>query len=149
MSYTLSDVLDYFTGGEFYMVIYKNKIFVLSSYRLGDEDFDWGVYDVLDVNSVKRGDTDNFDCIPDIFVDSALDDLTNFVSEDVAFELYNSPVDEWYEILEGEDLSSEVESYIDISKLFAGVDKLQGETVTEKPDNEEKECIEKYLAEYY
>ena len=149
MKYTLSDILDFFTGGEFYMVVYKNKIFVLSSYRLGDEDFDWGVYDVLDINSVKNGAVENFDCIPDIFVDSLLDDLSNFVSDDVAFELYNSAVDEWYEILEKEGASDEVKDYIDISKVFAGINKLQGETVTEKPDDYEKECIEKYISEYY
>lgn len=151
MKYTVSEVFDILTGGEFYLVNYKDEIYVLSSYRLGDKNLDYGVYGVLDTNEVKHGDIECLDCIPDIFIDSALEDISELISgrKEVLDLLYENPASDWWIIFDHYGLSddSEISVYYDISKLFSGDLKLQGENITTTPNEYERRCIDSYIKE--
>ena len=52
---TISEIVDWLTSGEMSIVAYNNYAYVISSYRIGEETFDYGIYDKLPLADVESG----------------------------------------------------------------------------------------------
>ena len=152
--YTVEDALDIITHGDFYVVGYKNQAYIFSQEHWGDEDFDYGIYDVVPLSDIENGKLSLFDSVPDYFIDdptlidsviaclpicSVFDAITY---QNVRKELENKSISDWYKVLKPYAYR-DVEDYIEISKLYAGQLDFKSMSV-EQAGQREIELIEKY-----
>lgn len=156
MAMTISDILSWITGDEFRPVKYENFIYVISSYRLGQEDFDYGIYGKYPIQDFESGSVVDrvIDSIPDAFVDEMINDaitesgLSEDLTDEVKQQLYDAPLSDWYKILEKSGITSNYsESYVELSKICDGVAKCKADTISDIPEQDELECIKKYNEE--
>lgn len=152
--YTVEDALVVITHGDFYVVGYKNQAYIFSQEHFGDEEFDYGIYDVVPLSDVENGKFSLFDSVPDYFIDdptlidhiiacfpicSVFDAITY---QNVRKELENKSISEWYKVLKPYAYR-DVDAYIEISKLYAGQMDFKPMSV-EQAGQREIELIEKY-----
>ena len=146
--FTVEDALDVITHGDFYIVGYKNKAYIFSQEHFGDEDFDYGIYEVVPLSDIESGKGISlFDLVPDYFINPTLiDDIMEClyaygVTKDTRQELEDKSISEWYKILE--PYSHQDMTYMEISKLYAGQLDFRPMTVTQAI-NDDIELIEQY-----
>ena len=152
--YTVEDALVVITHGDFYVVGYKNQAYIFSQEHFGDEEFDYGIYDVVPLSDIENGKLSLFDSVPDYFIDdptlidriiacfpicSVFDAITY---QNVRKELENKSISDWYKVLKPYAYRG-VEDYIEISKLYAGQMDFKPMSV-EQAGQGEIELIEKY-----
>ena len=153
--YTIEDALEVITHGDFYVVGYKNQAYIFSQEHFGDEDFDYGIYDVVPLSDIESGKLSLFDSVPDYFIDdptlidrviaclpicSVFDTITY---QNVRKELENKSISDWYKVLNPYSYYRDIEDYIEISKLYAGQMDFKPMSV-EQVGQGEIELIEKY-----
>lgn len=153
MAMTISDILSWVTGDEFRPVKYEKFIYVISSYRLGQEEFDYGIYGKYPIQDFESGSVVDrvIDSIPDAFIDDMINDavtesgLADDLNDEVKQQLYDAPLGDWYKILEKAGITSNYsESYVELSKIIDGVAKCKADTISDIPETDELECIKKY-----
>lgn len=148
---TLTDAIEWFSS-ELYLVRKDDTIYLMSSYHLGDESYDYGIYATINANDLASGNF-NDDVIPDIFVDEFFrffqDDLieTYNVKEEDAIKLGDLDYRKWYNKLidlgyDKEELPGILE---DVCMIFNGDRNYEPETITYEGSEEDKSCIEKYI----
>ena len=151
----LSDYLSIFTSDEFYLVKKDNIIYAISNYRLGDEEFDYGIYGTINRKDLENGSYVDTGIVPDIFVDAFFTDMQDYVlceecniPKDIIHQIASSPYSDWYDELiklgyNTDNLSKALKPYCDIYK---GVS-FEAETVDldyNQCDSTTKECIDLY-----
>ena len=153
--YTVADALEVITHGDFYVVGYKNQAYIFSQEHFGDEEFDYGIYDVVPLSDIESGKLSLFDSVPDYFIDdptlidriiACLPICTVFDAityQNVRKELENKSISDWYKILNPYSYYRDIEDYIEISKLYAGQMDFKPMSV-EQAGQGEIELIEKY-----
>ena len=156
MTMTISDILSWITGDEFRPVKYEKFIYVISSYRLGQEEFDYGIYGKYPIQDFESGSVVDsvIDSIPDAFIDDMINDavtesgLAENLTDEVKQQLYDAPLSDWYKILEKAGITSNYsESYVELSKIIDGVANCKADTISAIPEPDELECIKKYNEE--
>ena len=148
--YTVEDALDVITHGDFYIVGYQNQAYIFSQEHWGDEEMDYGIYDVIPLSDVESGKGISlFDSVPDYFINPTLiDDVMECLSaygnvENIRQELEDSPISDWYKVLEPYSDYRDIEDYIEISKLYAEQMDFKPMSV-EQAEEGEIELIEEY-----
>lgn len=148
--YTVEDALDVITHGDFYVVGYQNQAYIFSQEHWGDEEMDYGIYDVIPLSDVESGNEISlFDFVPDYFINPTLiDDIMECLSaygtvENIRQELEDSPISDWYKVLEPYSGYRDIEDYIEISKLYAEQMDFKPMSV-EQAEEGEIELIEEY-----
>lgn len=153
--YTVEDALDVITHGDFYVVGYKNQAYIFSQEHWGDEEMDYGIYDVVPLSDVESGKGISlFDSVPDYFINPTLiDDIMECLPicsafdattyQNVRKELENKSISDWYKVLNPYSCYQDIEDYIEISKLYAGQMDFKPMSV-EQAGQGEIELIEKY-----
>ena len=148
--YTVEDALDVITHGDFYIVGYQNQAYIFSQEHWGDEEMDYGIYDVIPLSDVESGKGISlFDSVPDYFINPTLiDDVMECLSaygnvENIRQELEDSPISDWYKVLEPYSDYRDIEDYIEISKLYTEQMDFKPMSV-EQAEEGEIELIEKY-----
>lgn len=155
MAMTISDILSWVTGDEFSPVKYENYIYVISSYRLGQEEFNYGIYGKYPIQDFESGSVVDrvIDSIPDAFIDEMINDavtesgLADDLTDEVKQQLYDAPLCDWYKILEKAGITSYSDSYVELSKIIDGVAHCKANTISNTPEPYELECIKKYNEE--
>lgn len=149
MKYTLSEILSYVTGDDMYLVKSGNYVYVFSNYRMGDEDFAWGIYDYGKASLIESGHS-YIDCLPDIYVDDFIHDTVYEAfdfDKDLQELLENSTINEWYKILEKNYKGDrDLDFIMELSRIMDGASEMKGETVTRQATKEEEDYIWKFLA---
>ena len=149
MKYTLSEILSYVTGDDMYLVKSGNYVYVFFNYRMGDEDFAWGIYDYGKASLIESGHS-YIDCLPDIYVDDFIHDTVYEAfdfDKDLQELLENSTINEWYKILEKNYKGdSDLDFIMELSRIMDGASEVKGETVTRQATQEEEKYIGKFLA---
>ena len=148
--YTVEDALDVITHGDFYIVGYQNQAYIFSQEHWGAEEMDYGIYDVIPLSDVESGKGISlFDSVPDYFINPTLiDDVMECLSaygnvENIRQELEDSPISDWYKVLEPYSDYRDIEDYIEISKLYTEQMDFKPMSV-EQAEEGEIELIEKY-----
>lgn len=148
--YTVEDALDVITHGDFYVVGYQNQAYIFSQEHWGDEEMDYGIYDIIPLSDVESGKGISlFDFVPDYFINPTLiDDIMECLSaydnvENIRQELEDSPISDWYKVLEPYSDYRDIEDYIEISKLYAEQMDFKPMSV-EQAEEGEIELIEEY-----
>ena len=148
--YTVEGALDVITHGDFYVVGYQNQAYIFSQEHWGDEEMDYGIYEVVPLSDVESGKGISlFDSVPDYFINPTLiDDIIECLSaygatEDTRQELENKSISEWYKVLEPYSDYRDIEDYIEISKLYAEQMDFKPMSV-EQAEEGEIELIEEY-----
>lgn len=148
--YTVEDALDVITHGDFYIVGYQNQAYIFSQEHWGDEEMDYGIYDIIPLSDVESGKGISlFDSVPDYFINPTLiDDIIECLSaydnvENIRQELEDSPISDWYKVLEPYSDYRDIEDYIEISKLYAEQMDFKPMSV-EQAEEGEIELIEEY-----
>lgn len=67
--WSVEQFISCFGNGELYPVRTDDKCYIISSYRFGDPEFDFGIYNCLPIKDALKGIDDGFSLIPDIFLD--------------------------------------------------------------------------------
>ena len=137
---TIKDILDWITGEEFYPVRYENKIYVISSYRLGDEEFDYGIYGEYPISDFESGSVVDrvIDSIPESFIDDLIKDaleespFSEELTPELKEKLYKEPIGDWHITLEALGFDS-TDTYMELSKIFDGVLEVKPDTVDKVP----------------
>ena len=152
--YTIDDALDVITHGDFYIVGYQNKAYIFSQEHFGDEEMDYGIYDVVPLSDVESGKFSLFDSVPDYFIDdpTLIDNIIaclpvctvfdTITYQNVRKELEEKSISEWYKVLKPYSYQ-DVTGYIEISKLYAGQMDFKPMSVEQAGESEIK-LIEKY-----
>lgn len=143
--FTPSEILDYITHGDLYLVRYGDKVYVLSKSRLGSEDFDFGVYDADLEWKVSSGRT-SLDVVPDFFLSDFIWGVL-FESGQIPYEyqtiLEETPLRDWYRFLVFHNILVDPQIE-DISRIVDERMVCKSETVTRFPTNDEVQCIIQY-----
>ena len=149
---TVTDIINY-ASSELSLVKRKSKVYVISDYRLGNEEFDYGIYTEIDEKELTEGKF-NADVIPDIFCDDMFNDIREQltisynVSDSDVEKLKNIPYSDWYDkLIEFGYTDSDISPILkDICDIFTGRKNYDPEVVTNKGTQEEKDAIDKYRA---
>lgn len=153
---TIKDILSWVTGDEFYPVRYENKIYVISSYRLGDEEFDYGIYGEYPIRDFESGSKSVvnrvIDSIPEGFIDEliqdALEEESSFsekLTPELKKKLYQEPISNWHTVLEASGFDTTNDVYMaELSKIFDGVLEVKPEPVNNVPDDTDIKYIKLY-----
>lgn len=152
---TIKDILDWITGEEFYTVCYENKVYVISSYRLGNEEFEYGIYGEYPVADFESGAVieDVISSIPECFIDDLIKDaleespFSEELTPELKEQLYEEPISDWHTVLEASGFES-TDTYMELSKIFDGVLAVKPKTVDKVPDDIEKKYIKLYRELY-
>ena len=67
--WSIKQFISCFGNGELYPVRTDDKCYIISNYRFGDPEFDFGIYNDLSIEDALNGIDDGFSLIPDIFLD--------------------------------------------------------------------------------
>lgn len=149
---TLSDLLSYCTGDEFYLVKYGDKIYGLSSYRLGDKEWDYGIYGEYSLQDVEHGTCKGN--IPKIFVESMIEDIEDILPNEYGNTLEINCFADLREVINHSQYAKEITEilendslYLDIADIWAGKAKLKSQNINNipVPTEYELECIKKYI----
>ena len=130
----------------------NNKMYIIDNYRLGQEDYDFGIYSAHSVDDLKNNEL-TIDDIPGIYIEGYADFMLNddFKNEydlppEEITKLSNAPIDKWAAILR-KDIKN-------ISRVFKRnkFDPLPNGVInailTAKLSEEESESIDKFEAMY-
>lgn len=97
---TAIDIINYFSSN-LYFVSENNYIYLIDSYRLGNEDYNYGICAKLTKNDLMIGNF-NIENVPDIYIDDFFDfllkdDLQNTygISIDIVNKLNDVAFSEW------------------------------------------------------
>ena len=132
------------------LVEYQGNVYVIDRYRLGQEDFDYGIFACVSQDAVKHGkfSTEN---IPDILIDGYFnflrrDDLPNHygIPQEVIDRVCDTPYADWYDGF-AKFGYTELDDLKDICEVIR-TNRFDGEEITNSGTASERQNIESYLA---
>ena len=138
-------------SSELYFLTDGEKVYLMSSYHLGDEHFGYGIYGAFTKETVTNGDF-SIEDVPEFFINDYFDfmekDLvdTYGVSKEIANKLSSMEFDTWYDYLmeSGCDPNVGYGCLKDICNALKPDFSFDGEVITDKGSEYEQECIAKY-----
>lgn len=159
MKFNSNDFLRVFSSNLFFAEK-DNQVYIMDGSRCGNEDYNYGIYDVISKNDILSGKV-NFDCIPDIYVEEYIDFMlsdglkNNYQLPDTVIqELSKHSLDKWYSILETRCKDDVLEKlqYLDrMSGIMMGkghcldsMTKKEYESIVNRNEDMES-CIEQYI----
>ena len=150
---TISEIVDWLTSGEMSIVAYNNYAYVISSYRIGEETFDYGIYDKLPLAEVESGQgVSVIDCIPECFIDEwvrdCLYEADHGFPEEAIKELEKTAISDWWKVLEKYDITDAPYHIVELSKIFGEVMQAKPEVISDKGSPQEIECCKLYDKKY-
>ena len=147
---TPSEFLDC-VSSDLYFVVKDDYVYVMCGYHLGDAEYDYGVYDKIPVTALAEGRFD-IECIPQNYINDHFDfmwyDLTDTygVSKEIVEKLDQNDYSSWYDTLiqNGCDPNGGYGNLKEICQALKDDYSFDGETISFKGDDNDKECIDKY-----
>lgn len=132
------------------LVEYQGNVFVLDRYRLGREEFDYGICSCISSEDILNGKFSTED-VSDIYIDGYFDflrrdDLPNHygIPKEVIDRVCNTPYAGWYEGFSKSGYT-ELDDLKDICEAI-WTDRFEGEAITDTGTVSERQNIESYLA---
>ena len=138
----------------------NNKMYIIDNYRLGQEDYDFGIYSAHSVDDLKNNEL-TIDDIPGIYIEGYADFMLNddfkneydLPSEEIN-KLSDAPIDKWAAILRKDKFKTASNDIKNISRVFKRnkFDPLPNGVInailTAKLSEEESESIDKFETMY-
>jgi len=123
-NYNLADIVNYFDYN-LSILVDGNIAYVIDDYRLGEEDFDYGIYAHFSVDDLKKGKTDK-DLIPDLYADGIFQDIEENILPEYGVretdieDICKEPYSDWSEKLKEYGYLEASEHIAKICGIFNG-----------------------------
>lgn len=146
------------------VVKHQDSIYVLDSYLTEDGKREYGVWNDLSIEDVKKGDVAIEDVVPSIYIDAYLDYLVNDslgseygVDTETLDELADCSLEKWSNVLKQHGYDRVIKEKEDLHKILEPFDSpdFKFEPVTDgfinsqipNADENQLKCIEAYMVE--